>query len=282
MDEALQSGLEAMEYSEDSAAATATEDSALEEASAEYLGRWNRLVSTTNWEKGRIISEWRRDLLKAKAPSSAYSDEAWSRRVGNVTPQHVGRLRRVFEQFGEVCTQYSGLYWSHFQAVLDWHDAEMWLEGALQNGWSVARMRTERWEATGGAPEAKPRDEDVVAYEMDEADSAAEEPVAKTVQETVREVQDPEASNEVAEEDASEDDAPFDTEESMPEVARAVEPVRPFENLPTLPPDMADAFESFKLAILQHKISGWQEVACGEVLTALEALKQLALAPAEA
>ena len=71
--------------------------------------------------------------------------------MGGVTPQHVGRLRRVFERFGETHDQYAGLYWSHFQAALDWPDAEMYLEGAVQNDWSVAQMRNERWEAMGGA-----------------------------------------------------------------------------------------------------------------------------------
>ena len=28
-----------------------------------FLGRWNRLISTTNWEKGRIILEWRQALI---------------------------------------------------------------------------------------------------------------------------------------------------------------------------------------------------------------------------
>ena len=39
----------------------------IEEASAEYLGKWNRLVSTTNWEKGRIICQWREALEEAGA-----------------------------------------------------------------------------------------------------------------------------------------------------------------------------------------------------------------------
>ena len=119
----------------------------------EYVGRWNRLVSTTNWEKGRIIFEWREALQQAGAPSSVYSDEAWSQQVGNVTPQHVGRLRRVYERFEKVHQQYRGLYWSHFQAALDWDDAEMYLEGAVQNDWSVSQMRNQRWEALGGQPE---------------------------------------------------------------------------------------------------------------------------------
>src|SRR5690606_12131349 len=75
----------------------------------------------------------------------------WSRRVGNVTPQHVGRLRRAFERFGAVRQEYRGLFWSHFQAALDWDDAEMWLEGAVQNQWSISEMRHQRWEALGGA-----------------------------------------------------------------------------------------------------------------------------------
>ncbi len=122
------------------------------EASTEYVGRWNRLVSTTNWEKGRIIHEWRAALRQSGAPPADSTDDAWSRQVGGVSPQHVGRLRRVFERFGAVFTQYGGLYWSHFHAALDWPDAEMYLEGAVQNGWSVPEMRNQRWEAMGGAP----------------------------------------------------------------------------------------------------------------------------------
>ena len=119
------------------------------EASTEFVGRWNRLVSTTNWQKGEIIRQWRNALEASGAPAEEYTDEAWSRRVGGVSPQHVGRLRRVCERFGEVYEQYPGLYWSHFHAALDWPDAEMYLEGAVQNDWSVPRMREQRQEATG-------------------------------------------------------------------------------------------------------------------------------------
>src|SRR5271167_2615244 len=95
------------------------ENPAFETASNEYLGRWNRLVSTTNWEKGRIVAEWREALIEAGAAAVVYSDEAWSRRVGSVTPQHTGRLRRVFQRFAAKRETYRGLYWSHFQAGLD-------------------------------------------------------------------------------------------------------------------------------------------------------------------
>ena len=103
-----------------------------DDASQPFVGRWNLLVSTTNWEKGRIISEWRQALIDTDRPAREYSDESWARLVGAVTGQHAGRLRRVYERFGKTSQEFRGLYWSHFHAALDWDDAEMWLEGAIQ------------------------------------------------------------------------------------------------------------------------------------------------------
>ena len=79
---------------------------------------------------------------------------------------------RVFERFGEVYDQYAGLFWSHFQAAIEWSDAEMYLEGAVQNDWSVAQMRNQRWEAMGGSPELKPQEADVVLFPVFRADGA--------------------------------------------------------------------------------------------------------------
>ncbi len=139
----------------------------VEQTSEQFLGKWKRLVSTTNWEKGQIISQWRAALVDAGAGVSEYSDEVWSRQVGQVTPQHVGRLRRVFERFGDTRDSYAGLYWSHFQAALDWDDAEMWLEGAVQNSWSIADMRRTRSE-TLGTPADWQSTEDETGAELDE------------------------------------------------------------------------------------------------------------------
>ncbi len=253
----------------------------VENASAEFLGRWNRLVSTTNWEKGRIICEWRQELLGAGAPLEAATDEAWSRRVGNVSPQHVGRLRRVYQRFGDVHGQFSGLYWSHFQAALDWHDAEMWLEGAVQSGWSVAAMRTERWQAMGAPKDQRPRDEEVVSADVDEDIDAANDSAAATLGPSLGEVRDPGAAQE-ADADGTEEGQHDLADEEAPwsDVPAAAESVRPFENLPPLPRDLADAFEGFKLAILNHKLAGWRDTSLDDVLTVLDALKQLAMAPA--
>ncbi|MDD4270995.1 MAG: hypothetical protein PHN77_22470, partial [Thermoguttaceae bacterium] len=166
----------------------------LEQASAEFLGRWNRLVSTTNWEKGRIISAWRKAMIDSGAPPQAYSDEAWARRVGNVSGQHVGRLRRVYDRFGGGFESFPGLFWSHFQAALDWHDAEMWLEGAVQNSWSVAQMRNQRWEATGAADGEAPPDEEI-ASEFDEDSQAREEIPPEKIDASRGVVRDPDADD---------------------------------------------------------------------------------------
>jgi hypothetical protein len=263
---------------------SAEPDSAeVEETSLEYVGRWNRLVSTTNWEKGRIISEWRRQLMEAGAAPQDCTDEAWSRRAGNVSPQHVGRLRRVYDQFGEAYEEYSGLFWSHFQAGLDWHDAEMWLEGAVQNGWTVAQMRTRRWETLGSPADQEPKPEDVVAGELDEdVDPATDEIEADLQAETLG------GSVGVVDALHSEDAVLDDARDAEPsdaspisEEAPPAEPFRPFENLSTLPDDLGEALQAFKLAILKHKLSGWKAISCEQVLQSLDALKQLAVAPSD-
>ncbi|HUG69274.1 MAG TPA: hypothetical protein VMM76_16100 [Pirellulaceae bacterium] len=260
----------------------------LDAASQPFVGQWNQLVSTTNWEKGRIILDWREALVEAQAPAIEYSDEAWSRRVGNVTGQHVGRLRRVYERFGSVSEQYDELFWSHFQAALDWKDAEMWLEGAVQNSWSVSQMRRTRWETLGAVEADRPRDEDVVASELDEdvdpsRDSTAKRSNASNSRSDVQ-------SSPLHEgPDFGDEDAPADTQNGSAksgasiyaddDARETIEFVRPFENLGELPEDLAEAFDAFKLAILRHKQEGWEQISRDDVLASLDALKELALAP---
>ena len=255
------------------------------EASTPFVGQWRTLVSTTNWEKGRIICGWRASLESGGAEITEYSDEAWAQLVGGVTGQHVGRLRRVFQRFGEVFTEYDGLYWSHFQAACEWDDAEMWLEGALQNGWSVSQMRGQRWEVngTGPAPESSPAEEAALASGLPGLPASTEpapaEPTNTSSSAEVREAReegDPPASDE-------EDASPTAAERSEPAASESEhsEAVRPFAELPELPDDLADAFEQFKLAILNHKLAGWSEVSRSDVLGVLASLKMLAEAPSE-
>jgi hypothetical protein len=254
-------------------------DPAVEQTSTDYLGRWNRLVSTTNWEKGRIIVEWREALVRSGSPAQACSDDAWARRVGNISSQHVGRLRRVWARFAAVADQFSGLYWSHFQAALDWHDAEMWLEGAALGGWSVAAMREKRWDSMGAAPEQRLAEPDMALPEIDE--DADPQPVATEIEdslEVVRPAEEDGAQREAGQGPADpQDDSPGDTLAAARPPAAA--PVRPFENLPPLPDDLSEALESLKLAIVSHRLCRWRDVSADAVLAVLEGLRQLVLAP---
>lgn len=262
---------------------------AVEETCSEYLRSWNHLISTTNWEKGRIIHEWREALIAVGAGQVSYADEAWSRRVGNVTPQHVGRLRRVYFRFFDDYQKYTGLFWSHFQAALDWDDAEMWLEGAVQNGWSVASMRNQRWEALGAPDEQRPRDEDIIVAELDEDAPKPDEPIVDSLDGKTSMVQEAdseewEPSDDMPPEDncgTAADALPAESAESADTVATATEPGRPFEDVPELPDDLTEAVESMKICIIRHRAAGWRDAYCDDVLAALNALRQLALAPPE-
>jgi len=80
--------------------------------------------------------------------------------------------------------------------------------------------------------------------------------------------------------DEADGSAPWEDESSQDDEP-AAEPTRPFEHLGTLPSDLSEAFEAFKLAIIHHRLAGWQDVSCDTVLETLNALKQLALAPTE-
>lgn len=252
------------------------------EASQPFVGRWNRLVSTTNWEKGRIISQWRDALQQQELPIAEFSDDCWARLVGGVTGQHVGRLRRVYQRFGAAHEQYAGLYWSHFQAALDWADAEMWLEGAVQNAWSVSAMRRSRWETLGALPDQAPKEEDIVATETDEDFEPARNETPSTISGRYDQVQGPDLSEGPDFGDDDSDAAPTGEMYVPADYAASAgdaAPIRPFENLPPLPDDVAEAFEQFKLVVLRHKAEQWSEISRDDLVAALDSLKQLALAP---
>ena len=265
-----------------------------------FINQWETLVSQTNWQKGEIIHQWRAALIDAGAPLQEYSDEAWAKHFnGTVSGQHVGRLRRVFQRFGDSYQEFDHLSWTHFQAAIDWSDAEMWLEGALQNKWSVSSMREQRWEAMGGAPSEKPDDKDVIYAELDEdiATLSLEEPPIKNDYApgdgTIRGEYD-EANagpNYASGPDFGDGDsygipanntieaAPREMDTSI--LTASGEGIRPFENLKELPSDLQNTLDEFKLAILRHKATGWQEVEAAQVTGHLYALIQMIELPSE-
>lgn len=269
----------------------------IEELSNPYIGNWNTLVSQTNWEKGTVILRWRQAMIEAELPHGAYSDEAWSRRVGNVSAQHVGRLRRVSERFGEKVHEFQNLYWSHFQAALDWNDAELWLEGAVQNHWSVAQMRVQYWEAVGASEEQKPREEDIFTAELDEEDFARNETFAveRRIQEKDR--TEPKIS-EIGAADIVEgfdpNTPPFEINDEKPKKKESKKSKNKnadgnnnahaatgellttiLNDFSDIPSDLAESFEMLKVAILNHKLTGWKEVAPSRLIKLLDIFKVL-------
>jgi len=252
----------------------------VEQTSAPFVGRWSQLISQTNWEKGRIIYQWREALADSGASPAAFADDEWAQRVGGVTPQHVGRLRRVYHRFGETQSKFEGLFWSHFQIAIDWEDAEMWLEGSVQNGWSVAQMRKTRAETLelDDIEEMEPVsvtvdiDEDFVSGSpnLNDGINTADVPAAASVvDDTVRRG----SVNEL-----DDDELPFEADEAAEESETPVS-IRPFESVGELPADLEEALSAFKLAVLRHKASDWSEVRPDQVLAALGALQTLVTSP---
>lgn len=245
-----------------------------------FIGQWNTLISTTNWEKGEIICKWRESLKAENVAAAQSTDEAWSQLVGGVTPQHVGRLRRTYERFGHVYKEYDGIFWSHFYASLDWDDAEMWLEGAVQNKWSVSGMRQQRWETLGKVGDA-PSETPIVSTEINEetqslslsenARSNDRDYIEGPVHEGPDWGDDNPSTTKSSAATMDEDDESSPPKESGPKV-------RPFESFKDLPDDVMDAANAFKVAIIRHKAEEWSEVSKDDMLGMLDALKQLAVA----
>lgn len=242
-----------------------------------FIGQWNQLISTTNWEKGEIIHQWRTTLMENGVAATEHSDEAWSQMVGGVTPQHVGRLRRAFERFGHVYREYEGVYWSHFYASLDWDDAEMWLEGAVQNKWSVSRMRKQRWETLGKVGEAPVSSEIVATESVEETQSLA---LAENTRQNDRDyIEGPvHEGPDWGDEEATKSPTNRSESESGAEVDSPTKPhaIRPFESFDDLPEDVMEVANAFKVAIIRHKADQWSEISQEDMVGLLDALKQLA------
>jgi len=262
----------------------------IDQLSEPVVGKWNVLVSQTNWEKGALILQWRNELMAAGLSNTVYSDEAWARRVGNATAQHVGRLRRTAERFGEESRNFSELYWSHFYAALEWDDAELWLEGAVQNDWSVAQMRMQRWEAIGGTTDQTPRDADVYVVELDEeayspipqdriegrtatigAADAIEGFDASSVAAPVS-ASEPPKKKEPSKKDRMKQTELDGTIPATGEILMSLKGIAEF------PVDLAESLELLKVAILNHKLAGWKSIPAERVCRSLEDLKNLAVA----
>ena len=267
----------------------------INEIAIEFIGFWNRLISQTNWEKGKVIYSWRTRLVEAGLPRSVYSDEAIAQRIGGISSQHVGRLRRVYEKFGADDApwrgeEYKSLYWSHFQAALDWDDAPRWLKKASVEALSVAQMRIARWEEYGAPADRKPKESDIVASEPDEDVNPRNDSLAEfldTVPVALSEDKDEAKKSAAPEETPSPDDEKPDNSALLESkgsdepwtspVAPTGEILRAMGDFPALPDDLARPIAELKEAILNHKVSGWADVSQNDLVVWLGALRGLVL-----
>lgn len=248
-----------------------------------FIGRWTELVSTTNWEKGKIISQWRAEIVERNSEIENRTDEAWSLLVGDVSPQHVGRLRRVFGRFGDTHTEYKGLYWSHFLAAIDWDDAEMWLEGALREKWSIKQMQAQRFETITSTRTAS-GDVTHETISREEAAESTEEKKERKAREYDDEYDRNEASSGPAHEGPDFGEEPAKPRTTEPIVGGEMAEVENFGaadlgpplSWQIVPPDLAESMEAVKLAIIKHKLSQWADVSLEAVLTNLEILARIA------
>ena len=268
----------------------------IDQLSEPLVGKWNVLVSQTNWEKGALILRWRNELMTTGSPNTVYSDEAWAKRVGNVTAQHVGRLRRVAERFGCKNQNFTGLYWSHFYTALEWDDAELWLEGAVQNGWSVTQMRVLRWETFGASDEHKPREEDILVSEIDDDIYSQQSALGHLSPNRIegRNVEIgavdtiegfdvsigmiPESVTESPKKKELPKKDKAKRLESDGNVPREGELLMSLKGISQFPADLAEALEFLKVAILNHKLAGWKTVSPEQVCQSLDTLKMLTTA----
>ncbi len=293
---ALDDGVETVNESDfesvNAAFQPAGSDEELVELQQPFVGQWNSLISTTNWEKGRIISQWRAALIEAGAPVTDYSDEAWASRVGGVTSPHVGRLRRVHDRFSEQAKTYPKLYWSHFLAALDWDDAALWLQGAVEEQWSVSAMREQRWKANGAMESDRPGSSQIVDVEIDEdtpdlgtapaqggssprdyegdTDGMSSGPAYEPPDfgDEAELAARPEG-NHMNDANAAESGGIGVAENGAPS------PMQPFAGLPALPDDLSDVIESLKLSVLRHKTTGFEDVSADTIRRYLDAVALL-------
>jgi len=238
--------------------------------SAQYWRRWNQLVSTTNWEKGSIICQWRKALQAGGLTPHHFSDEAWSRQIGNVTPQHTGRLRKVSVRFGALWQDYPGLYWSHFFASLDWEDPELWLEGAIQNHWSVSQMQTARSKARETLTSPTTQADDIFLTELDENFVLGVDPPNRSTGPSLDNIHLTDSSHAVGIVTGSSVER---KSKSTAEHSTSV----PFRDLvageENWPKDLQKAFQYLERILLQYSASAWRDVKLKSVLLKLNQLK---------
>ena len=158
----------------------------------------------------------------------------------------------------------------------------MWLEGAIRNEWSISQMRGKRWETLGTPPEERQAETDAEQLDVEFDPPGSSEPdntqaskvsvdptKLATVQPSFTEVSSPETLKTDSSSESS-------TKTSSPTTVQSSNRVKLPVDVEELPDDLAEAFESFKLAIIAHRREGWSETSPKVVVECLDALRELA------
>ncbi len=110
----------------------------VQSVSEPYVHEFRSLENNVGWSKAELLARWRRET---KA-----SDEEIAKAIGDINSQAVNKMRRVWEDFSSVRTQYRNLSFTHFTEALAWDDAEEWLKKANFERMTVHQMREQRSE----------------------------------------------------------------------------------------------------------------------------------------
>ena len=94
-------------------------------------------VSQCNWVVGECAAKWTQRYARNR------TDGDFGQMVG-LSGDQIFQRRRVWEAFGSVHQNYSGLKWSFFYVALNWDDAEDCLSWAQEADATVAEMRAWR------------------------------------------------------------------------------------------------------------------------------------------
>lgn len=138
---------------------------------------------SSNWRLGEQAALWKEKWGQTK------TDEDFCRMVGgeafSLTPDRVGRCRRVWQQFGMIHGQYRGLTWSHFDKArqlseVNQTEALVWAE---ENEATVGEMLAWMRATFGEVPEEKeegPRGEGLEPRGEEEKTPGAKSPAVKS------------------------------------------------------------------------------------------------------
>lgn len=103
----------------------------------QLIARAQEAVSNCRWVVGECAFQWTKRYARGR------TDADFAAMIG-LTGDQVFQRRRVWESFGDIRNEYSGLKWSHFYVALNWDDARECLRWAVENQSTVAEMKAWR------------------------------------------------------------------------------------------------------------------------------------------